>query len=113
MAIQGVFYVRISVADVARSRAFYSEQLGWKVQTDQPEVVGLWFGAGYLVAAADEAGPKSGGMRVAVKVDDLDAQHQSLKQKGVAVSQIEKQPWGERNFSFTDPDGYSWIYSQA
>ena len=116
MAIEGVFYVRISVADLARSKRFYAETLGWKLQTDEDYVAGLWFGAGYLVAALDPATaakPRDGGMRVTVRVDDLEAQHKRLKDKGVAVTPIESRPWGQRDFSFTDPDGYGWDYAQA
>ncbi len=47
-------------------------------------------------------------MNIAVKVSDLDAQHARLAKAGLAVSAIAAQPWGERNFNFTDPDGYLW-----
>jgi uncharacterized glyoxalase superfamily protein PhnB len=40
-------------------------------------------------------------MHVAVRADDL-----------VDVSSIHARPWGERNFSFSDPDGYLWEYGQ-
>jgi uncharacterized glyoxalase superfamily protein PhnB len=78
--------------------------------------VGFWFGSGYLVAALDPAAaakPRDGGMKVAVRVDDIEAQHSSLKAKGVDVSPIESRPWGQRDFSFTDPDGYGWDYAQV
>jgi uncharacterized glyoxalase superfamily protein PhnB len=52
-------------------------------------------------------------MKVAVRVDDIEAQHSSLKAKGVDVSPIESRPWGQRDFSFTDPDGYGWDYAQV
>lgn len=116
MAIQGVFYIRISVADLARSKRFYGETLGWKLQTDEPYVVGLWFGTGYLVAALEPemaAKPHDTGMKVTVRVDDIEAQHSALKAKGVAVTPIESRPWGQRDFSFTDPDGYGWQYAQG
>ena len=51
-------------------------------------------------------------MHVAIRVDDLDAQHARLAERGVAVSPIHARPWGERNFSFMDPDGYLWEYGQ-
>ena len=51
-------------------------------------------------------------MNVEVRVSDLDAQHAQLAQHGVGVSPIQVQPWGERNFTFTDPDGYLWEYGQ-
>ena len=116
MAIEGIFYVHIHVADLARAKHFYGESLGWKLETDEPNIAGFWFGTGYLVANRDGR-PASerrydGGMHVCVRVDDLDAQHARLKERGVAVGEIHARPWGERNFSFADPDGYVWVYGQ-
>jgi catechol 2,3-dioxygenase-like lactoylglutathione lyase family enzyme len=116
MAIEGVFYVYARVSNLARSKRFYGETLGWKLNTDEPHVAGFWFGSGYLVAGQEDrpASERSyaGGMHVAVRVDDLDAQHARLRGRGVAVSEIHVRPWGERNFSFVDPDGYAWEYGQ-
>lgn len=116
MAIEGIFYVYADVSDLARAKRFYGEALGWKLNTDEPGVAGFWFGTGYLVARQDERAPGergyAGGMHVAVRVDDLDAQHARLRERGVAVSPIHTRPWGERNFSFADPDGYLWEYGQ-
>ncbi len=116
MAIDGLFYVTVHVSDLARTKHFYGETLGWKLHTDEPGVAGLWFGTGYLVAIEDgrPEGRRSyaGGMHVAVRVDDLDAQHALLSERGVPVTPIRSRPWGERNFSFTDPDGYTWDYGQ-
>jgi uncharacterized glyoxalase superfamily protein PhnB len=51
-------------------------------------------------------------MHVAVQVDDANAEHARLQKLGVRVSTLHDQPWGERNFSFEDPDGYTWWYGQ-
>ena len=47
-----------------------------------------------------------------VRVDDVDAEHARLAQRGVAVGALQDQPWGERNFRFSDPDGNVWVYGQ-
>ena len=116
MSIEGIFYIEIFVSDLARSKRFYVETLGWKLGTDEPGVAGLGFGTGYLVALQDTRPAKerryAGGMFVEVKVDDLDAQHARLQKLGLEVSPIQARPWGERNFRFTDPDGYVWQYGQ-
>ena len=116
MAIEGLFYVHAFVSDLARSKRFYGEVLGWTLGTDEPGVAGFQFGSGYLVAIQDERPPADrlypGGMSVAVKVDDLDAQHARLAGHGIEVGSIRSQPWGERSFSFADPDGYEWVYGQ-
>jgi catechol 2,3-dioxygenase-like lactoylglutathione lyase family enzyme len=116
MAIQGLFYIHIQASDLARSRAFYRDGLGWELQTDESYVAGLAFGSGYLVVSQDErpADQRSyaGGQEIAVKVDDLDAQHARITRNGASPSPIVARPWGERNFTFCDPDGYVWCYGQ-
>ena len=117
MTATGIFYVFAYVSDLARSKRFYGETLGWKLGTDEAEVAGFAFGSGYLVIHTDdrpsEARRYAGGMQVEVRVDDLDAEHTRLRRLGVAVSDPRDQPWGERNFFFDDPDGYRWSYGQA
>jgi predicted enzyme related to lactoylglutathione lyase len=112
MATQGIFYVYASVSDLARAKRFYGEDLGWQLSTDEPHVAGFWFGSGYLVAGL--AGPPLGsaGTHVAVRVDDVDAEHGRLAGRGVAVGPLQDQPWGERNFRFSDPDGNVWVFAQ-
>ena len=95
---------------------FYAEALGRKLQTDEPFVAGFWLGSGCLVAGPDtaagiEARP-AGGVPVAVRVSDREAEHALLTRRGVDVSPLQARPWGEGNFSLTDPDGYRWEYGQ-
>src|SRR5262245_43811928 len=113
MSIQGVFYIALHVSDLAASRHFYADTLGWRLETDEPGVAGLWFSDGYAVLLAHAGGNTHsgpGGMHVAVQVEGIEAEHRRLKELGVAVSELMRQPWGERNFSFKDPDGYEWTY---
>jgi catechol 2,3-dioxygenase-like lactoylglutathione lyase family enzyme len=115
MATKGIFYVFAAVSDLARSKQFYGDTLGWKIGTDEPEVAGFSFGTGYLVLHTDDRPGErryAGGMHVEVMVDDVDAEHARLATRGVGVGPLSDQPWGERNFSFTDPDGYCWSYGQ-
>ena len=116
MAIEGIFYVYAKVADLQRAKQFYGDVLGWKLQTDEPQVAGFWFGSGYLIAGLDAgAGGLSahaGGMHIALRVSDIEAEHGRLAQRGVQVTPVQQRPWGERNFSFRDPDGYLWEYGQ-
>jgi uncharacterized glyoxalase superfamily protein PhnB len=51
-------------------------------------------------------------MHVEVQVEDVDAEHARLSRLAVPVSELRDQPWGERNFSFADPDGHTWAYGQ-
>jgi len=115
-AIKGVFYVFAPVSDLARSKRFYGETLGWKLGTDEKDVAGFAFGSGYLVihtANGNMSVPGTAeGMYVAVQVEDVNAEHRRLQQLGVSVGDLCDQHWGERNFSFRDPDGHLWYYGQ-
>lgn len=116
MSIKGLFYIEAFVSDLARSKEFYGKILGWKLNTDLPEVAGFFFGTGYLVILTDhrpaEARQYAGGMYVEVQVDNAAAEHARLQECGVPVSELSDKPWGERKFTFTDPDGYTWAYGE-
>jgi len=117
MTAKGVFYVFAYVSDLDRSKKFYGETLGWKLGTDEANVAGFAFGVGYLVLHSDDREARSrtyaGGMHVEVQVEDVNGEHARLAQLGIKVGSLCDQPWGERNFSFSDPDGYTWWYGQA
>jgi len=117
MRAKGIFYVFAHVSDLERSKRFYRDTLGWQLGRDEDEVAGFSVGSGYLVIHADTRSAESrryaGGMHVEVQVEDVDAEHARLRQLGVSVGELCDQPWGERNFFFADPDGYSWSYGQA
>lgn len=116
MAIKGIFYVFAHVSDLARSKRFYGETLGWKLNTDETEVAGFAFGSGYLVLHVEDGShgstQRSGGMHVEVQVEDVAAEYARLKKLGVEVGELSAKAWGERNFFFRDPDGYVWSYGQ-
>jgi catechol 2,3-dioxygenase-like lactoylglutathione lyase family enzyme len=116
MNAKGIFYVLARASDLARSKRFYGETLGWTLATDEPHVAGFAVGSGYLVLHVEDRPPAArqygGGLHVAIEVDDVDAEHARLRRLGVAVGEVCDQPWGERNFSFADPDGYVWVYGQ-
>src|SRR5262245_1686191 len=116
MTAKGIFYVFAYVSDLARSRKFYRDTLGWKLGTDEKNVAGFAFGSGYLVIHQDDRAPDArtypGGMHVGVQVEDVDAEHARLRELDAAVSDVRDMPWGERNFSLEDPDGYRWVLGQ-
>jgi len=116
MSAQGVFYIEAFVSDLERSKKFYGETLGWKLNTDLPGVAGFFFGTGYLVILSDGRPPASrqyaGGMHVEVRVENVIAEHKRLQQLGIDVGELSDKPWGESKFSFKDPDGYLWSYGQ-
>jgi len=54
----------------------------------------------------------SGGIHVAVRVDDIEAEYDRLRRAGIELGELRSQAWGERNFSFLDPDGYEWSFGE-
>ena len=117
MNAKGIFYVLAFVSDLDRSKAFYRDKVGFKLGTDEHGVAGFAFGTGYLVLHADNRAAKDrsyrGGMNVTVQVEDAAAEHARLKTLGVEVTPLVDQPWGERSFTFKDPDGYVWAVGEV
>lgn len=117
MGARGIFYIFAFASDMERSKRFYKDALGWELGTDEHGVAGFSFGTGYLVLHEDNRPAESrkfaGGLHVEVQVDDAAAERTRLKGLGVAVSELRDEPWGERSFSFADPDGYTWSYGEA
>jgi catechol 2,3-dioxygenase-like lactoylglutathione lyase family enzyme len=114
MAITGLAYVHAEVMDLARSKRFYGETLGWEMHTDEKDVAGFAFGSGYLVLVSgrSSASPRSDALYVGVEVSEVDVEYARLKGLGVDVGELRDYPWGERKFSFRDPDGYLWSYGE-
>ena len=117
MSAKGINCISACVSDLQRSKRFYTETLGWEVQTDEGGVAGFSFGAGYLVIRTDDRREEerryAGGMHVLVEVESVNAEHARLKSLGVTVTELCDQPWGWRTFDFPDPDGYTWSYGQT
>ena len=115
MAVKGIFYVFAEVSDLARSKKFYGETLGWKLNTDEKDVAGFGFGNAYLIihSTAGKKPLSGASFYVEAGVDDVNAEHARLKSLGVEVTALADQHWGERNFSFKDPDGHTWFYGQS
>jgi catechol 2,3-dioxygenase-like lactoylglutathione lyase family enzyme len=117
MSSKGFFYVFMYVSDLERSRKFYAEMLGWKQTTTTPEVTGFQFGDAHVVIHRDDRPADQrkygGGMWMALQVDDVNAEHAALRERGVRVGELLDQHWGERQFYFSDPDGYNWSYGQS
>jgi catechol 2,3-dioxygenase-like lactoylglutathione lyase family enzyme len=125
----------IPVSDVDQSKGFY-ERLGWRLDDDVAPMDGLrivqftppgsgtsiTFGLGLTTAAPGSA---EGGL----VVSDIEAAHAELAGRGIAVSEIwhgppfpvearQPGPDPERTsygsfFSFTDPDGNTWLAQEV
>ncbi len=110
--------VALPVSDVDRAKAFYV-QAGFNA--DHDHVVGddLRFvqltppGSACSIAigrgVTDMAPGSVKGMQVVV--DDIEAAHDALAERGVDVSDVQDFPWGRFVF-FSDPDGNGWAVQQ-
>jgi catechol 2,3-dioxygenase-like lactoylglutathione lyase family enzyme len=116
--------VTVGVADLARSRRFYAEGLGWRPVLDTPEIVffqlgpmvlGLW---PFAELAKDARLPlpsspvPAGGIALAHNVRsraEVDALLKAAVRAGASLLKPgQEQPWGGYSGYFADPDGHPW-----
>ena len=115
--IKGVHGIRYQVKDVARSVAFYTQHLGFKLEHQQlPAFANVSFGdARILLSGPGASGSRpmpdgqtqepGGWNRVVLKVADLPGFIDTLKQAGVRFrNEVETGPGG-RQIQVEDPDG--------
>jgi catechol 2,3-dioxygenase-like lactoylglutathione lyase family enzyme len=118
---QRVSFITLAVADVARSRAFYVDGLGWHPIFEADEVLmlpvaervilSLWSVAGFT-AEVGEA-PASGiapitlshNLATEAEVDAVLAEAAAL---GAHTSAATHREWGGYSGYFADPDGFRW-----
>ena len=115
--IEGVHGIRYQVADVGRAIAFYTTQLGFKLEHQHlPEFAALSLGDAHLLLS----GPKASGSRpmpdgrkqepggwnrVVLRVRDLAASIAALKEADVPFrNEMESGPAGKQ-IQIEDPDG--------
>ena len=118
---QRVSFITLAIADVARSRAFYVDGLGWHpifaaddvlmLPVADRVILSLWSVEGFT-AEIGEA-PASGvapitlahNLATEAEVDAVLAEAAAL---GARVSPAVGREWGGYSGYFTDPDGFRW-----
>jgi uncharacterized protein len=116
--------IMVGVQDLARSKKFYAEGLGCKIDKDYPGFVSLDLGSGSSSlalyewsAAAQDAGvsPEGSGFRGVsfhYIVDSIEAVDEILASAAAAGGAIVKEAagsqWGGYFGYFSDPDGHLW-----
>jgi predicted enzyme related to lactoylglutathione lyase len=111
--------VAVPVSDVDRAKRFYAEQVGFNADHDHKISDELRFvqltppGSACSIAlgvGVTDAAPGSvTGLQMVV--DDIEAAHAHLADRGVEVSEVQDFPWGRFVF-FADPDGNRWAVQQ-
>lgn len=121
---QRISFVTLAVGDLARSRAFYCDGLGWVPALEVPDdvvmievgehvVLSLWARAGFeaevgQVATGPGVAPFTLAHNVATR-EEVDAVLATARAAGAdPVGVGEERVWGGYTGYFADPDGYRW-----
>jgi catechol 2,3-dioxygenase-like lactoylglutathione lyase family enzyme len=118
---QDVQIITVGVTDLAASKSFYSDGLGWTPASESPEIVYYQVGPSLLFAifgvldfAADIGAPVSvdSGFSLGHTVDSADAVDATIELAREAGARILKEPqdawFGGYHGYFADPDGHRW-----
>ena len=120
---QRISLITLGVADLARSRRFYEDGLGWVKGNAEDEVAFYQLSNGLVLAiwsraelAADarvaDAGATFSGISIAYNTrshDEVDEVLAAVEAAGGAVTKpAEEQVWGGYSGYFADPDGHPW-----
>jgi catechol 2,3-dioxygenase-like lactoylglutathione lyase family enzyme len=109
--------ISLNVADPAASAAFAQRHLGFSedmsadgfVSLSRPDAgFNLIFLRTGLATFKPQAmrGRRADGLLIAFVVDDVDGECARLQAEGVQITTpLETEPWGERYFQITDPNG--------
>jgi predicted enzyme related to lactoylglutathione lyase len=117
--IKAVKFVSVPVRDQDRALAFYTDQLGFRVTTDQPMGEQRWIelripGAetGFVLFTPTGHEDRVGGfMNMAFTTDDVQKTYEELSARGVEFVQPPKtEHWGTSAI-FKDPDGNTFVLS--
>jgi catechol 2,3-dioxygenase-like lactoylglutathione lyase family enzyme len=105
----GIDHMVLYVADMQRAKEFYAGKLGLSVPYEDKDMVQVQGRGSFSLLLETEEGRTIGGdgFQLQLLVDDVDAEYERLRAKGVEFdSPPEDMWWGSRHAFFKDPDGY-------
>ena len=102
-----VSHMVLPVSDVRKSRDWYVDKLGFKVEREHEEVVGIKDQSGLTIFLQKTLGTLAEQkITLTIQVDNVDSKHQELASLGVKfVSPPKRVFWGY-GAEVLDPDGY-------
>lgn len=116
-----ISYITLAVADIARTRAFYVDGLGWPTSFDGDGIImipvgptlvlSLWSADDFAVELGYEPEFGRGPFTVAHNVatpSDVDVVLATVRQLGATVCDPVQRDWGGYSGYFADPDGHRW-----
>ena len=99
--------------DIQEMTAWYARAFGFTLRigiADHRAQLNVGDGAIVLI----ERGTSSSTCSVMVRVQDAQAHHDRAKAAGAEIVRIpEDHPYGERQYTATDPEGHRWTFSQS
>ena len=120
MKIKSVSGITYFVKNLNKTATFY-ETLGFEIRKRESNHITAysnWFWIDFLAIGKDErTNSKDGitlpntGARICLylSVDEVDEFHKYLLSKKLKPSKPQDRPWGNREFSLRDPDGYNLV----
>lgn len=112
MLIKGLDLLFLEVNSLEESLAFYRDQLGLEILTNNPEseppMATLKAGSLRITLAEQlETMLRRGrGVHFFLGVEDVDAYYAQLRERGVEVNAPQDEGWGGRFITLQDPDKY-------
>jgi predicted enzyme related to lactoylglutathione lyase len=111
--------VSVPVSDVDRAVAFYVDNVGFNLDHDHQVTDELRFvqltppGSACSIALGTGIvdAPPGSAKGLQMVVDDIEAAHAELTDRGVTTTDVQDFPWGRFVF-FSDPDGNAWALQQ-
>ena len=112
--------IQVPVSDVDASIEFYAEKAGFNLDHDHQVGDGIRFvqmtpvGSACSIAFGTGLGSSMAPGAVdglQLVVEDINAAHRELSDRGVTVGDVQDFPWGRFLF-FSDPDGNGWAIQQ-
>src|SRR5262249_14950901 len=102
-----VSHMVLPVSNLETSRDWYVNKLGFKIEREREQAVGLKDEAGLTIFLYKTAAPLSGQkITLTIQVDNVETKHEELESLGVQfVSPPKRQLWGY-GAEVLDPDGY-------
>ena len=105
MQTSGLAYISLFVADLARSKEFYSGLLGLPLVNDAEWGATVQAGPVQLMLHPRE-GRTQQDVELVFDVTNLEAAFEELREAGVdVVEQPQAREWGDKDGAVTDPDG--------
>ena len=99
-------HVRANVSDLTRAVTWYTEVLGFEVETywppDRPNYAHFATATGATFAVMEAEGR---GARFNFTIDDPDALWERLRDQVTVIEALFDTPYGTRKFTIADPDG--------